>query len=121
MDEKHNKIKEIRENVCPVAALLKVISSRWTNEILWHLGQEDDLRFGALKKKVSGISTKVLTERLRMLEKHAIVYREQKLTIPPAVHYSLTEKGRDIFNAIRGLQNVAVKWGFTSTQSLKDI
>ena len=113
------KTPEIQQNVCPVAQLMKVISTRWTHEILWHLGQEKVLRFNELKRTIGPISTKVLTERLRMLEEKQIVHREHEATIPPAVYYSLTEMGIDIYQATRGIQDVAVKWNFTSINNNK--
>lgn len=56
------------------------------------------------------ISAKVLTERLRMLERNGIVLRTQLQTIPPQVSYELTEQGRALNDVIRALNAVAVEW-----------
>ncbi len=53
--------------------------------ILWTLDTSGALRFGELRRKVDGISTKVLTERLRMLKAIDIVHRDYEPTIPPQV------------------------------------
>ena len=53
---------------CPMDSLLRTLMGPWTTYILWILRSEGPTRFGELKRKVPGISAKVLTERLRMLE-----------------------------------------------------
>lgn len=59
----------------PVEKLLSQISGQWTMYILWILDTNGIMRFGELRRKVDGISPKVLTQRLRMLEEIEIVYR----------------------------------------------
>lgn len=95
-----------REVSCPMDGLLRVISGPWTTYILWRLGNHGEVRFGELKKLVPGISSRVLTERLRNLEEAGLVYRNHKPTIPPQVSYGLTENGlafRGILNDINDL------------------
>ena len=71
----------------PLEKLLARISGRWTVYLLWILDTNGKLRFGELKRQAEGISTKVLTERLRMLEKMGIIHRSYEATIPPKVSY----------------------------------
>ena len=54
---------------CPMDALLRLLMGPWTTYILWALRQNGVMRFGAIRRTVQGVSAKVLTERLRMLEK----------------------------------------------------
>lgn len=68
------------------------------------------LRFGELKRNVEGISTKVLTERLRMLEKIGIIHRDYEPTIPPKVTYKLTERGRELSEPLYHLCDLASRW-----------
>jgi DNA-binding HxlR family transcriptional regulator len=64
------------ESECaPLEKLLNQISGQWTMYILWILDTNGTMRFGELRRKVDGISPKVLTQRLRMLEEIGIVYR----------------------------------------------
>ena len=84
-----------RSSACPMDAILRLLMGPWTTYIIWILSTQGPLRFGALKRAVPGISTRVLTERLRMLERAGVVWREQSQTIPPAVTYGLTERGRE--------------------------
>jgi DNA-binding HxlR family transcriptional regulator len=94
----------------PLEKLLSQISGRWTIYILWTLDISGALRFGELRLKVEGISTKVLTERLRMLEAIDIVHRDYEPTIPPQVTYKLTERGKELSGALDHLCDVASRW-----------
>jgi len=95
---------------CPLATLLSQIAGQWTLYILWVLTQHGALRFGELRRQIDGISTKVLTDRLRMLESIEIVHRHHELTIPPQVTYSLTERGKELSAALDELHTLAVRW-----------
>lgn len=95
---------------CPMDAMLRLLMGQWTIHILWTLRQSDVVRFGELKRSIHGISAKVLTERLRLLESSGIIYREVVPTSPPQVSYGLSEKGRDIVVALDALAEVAKKW-----------
>ena len=57
-------------------------------------GDVGPTRFGALRRQVEGISSRVLTERLRGLEQKGILYREYEPTIPPAVTYGIAKRMR---------------------------
>ncbi len=78
--------------------------------ILWILDTKGALRFGELKREVDGISTKVLTERLRMLEEIGIIDRDYKPTIPPQVTYKLTERGKELSEPLYHLCELASRW-----------
>ncbi|RLA39273.1 MAG: transcriptional regulator [Gammaproteobacteria bacterium] len=95
---------------CPVEAMFRVLMGPWTMYILWNLRQEAPIRFGALKRQLDGISSKVLTQRLRMLEREGLIYRNHKPTIPPEVSYGLTEHGKELGDALDSLETVATRW-----------
>jgi DNA-binding HxlR family transcriptional regulator len=95
---------------CPMDALLRLLMGPWTTYILWALRQNGALRFGAIRRTVQGVSAKVLTERLRMLEKAGVVFREYKPRIPPEVVYSLTPRGRQLGPILDSLDALAEKW-----------
>ncbi|NEO83882.1 MAG: helix-turn-helix transcriptional regulator [Spirulina sp. SIO3F2] len=97
-------------NECPLEILLKQLSGQWTLYILWVLDTNGPLRFGELRRQVDGISTKVLTERLRMLESIQIVHREHKPTIPPQVTYSMTGRGQELSEALHHLYELSLRW-----------
>jgi DNA-binding HxlR family transcriptional regulator len=94
----------------PLEKLLNQISGRWTMYILWILDTNGKLRFGELKRQVEGISTKVLTERLRMLEQAGIIHRHYEAEIPPKVSYELTERGQELSEPLYQLCDLATRW-----------
>jgi DNA-binding HxlR family transcriptional regulator len=95
---------------CVIHGLLDLLAKPWTMHILWALGTNGPTRFGSLRRKVEGISSRVLTERLRVLEKKGFVYRHYEATIPPAVTYGITNRMKDIERVFQELDRVAQKW-----------
>jgi DNA-binding HxlR family transcriptional regulator len=95
---------------CPMDAILRLLMGPWTTYILWVLLNEGPIRFTALKRAIPGISAKVLTERLRMLEAQQVVSRAYEATIPPTVTYALTQRGRDLDCALRAINELAIRW-----------
>lgn len=61
---------------CPLTGLFSLLSGPWTCLILWHLAQQPSLRFLELKRRITGISAKILTERLRMLAEAEMIERK---------------------------------------------
>jgi len=93
-----------------VDALLRLLMGSWTSYILWHLRRDGPLRFGALLRAVPGLSAKVLTQRLRVLEERGIVYRDHVPSIPPAVSYGLTAQGKELGGVFDALEDVSSRW-----------
>ena len=88
---------------CPTRIILDVIGNRWSVLIIGILST-GTMRFGELRRNISGISTKVLTDRLRSLEELGMVHREVRPTRPPAVEYSLTKLGNSLFVVVNDLR-----------------
>jgi len=78
--------------------------------ILWVLSTSGPTRFGVLRRQIDGISSRLLTERLRNLEEKGFIYRHYEPTIPPAVTYGLTKRMREISEALDKLDQLAHKW-----------
>lgn len=95
---------------CPLDSLLRILSGPWTIYILCRLHNNGETRFGELKRQMPGISSKMLTERLRMLEQAEIIFRKQKSTVPPQVTYGLTKEGRELTTILDQLNTVAYRW-----------
>lgn len=95
---------------CPMDAILRLLMGPWTTYILWVLRNDGPTRFGELKRKVGGISAKVLTERLRLLESAEVVERHYEPTIPPQVTYQLTRRGHELDGVLASLNGVALRW-----------
>ncbi|QXE35681.1 helix-turn-helix transcriptional regulator [Streptomyces sp. GMY02] len=69
------------------------VANKWALLIIEAVG-ERTLRFGELRNEVEGISHKMLTQNLRMLERYGLIERDVHPTVPPRVEYTLTEPGR---------------------------
>ncbi len=95
---------------CPMDSLLRLIMGQWTCYILWVLCSQGPQRFGTLKRNIPGLSAKVLTERLRLLEDARILYREHVPSIPPQVTYGLTDRGKELLTAMDELFKIAKRW-----------
>lgn len=80
---------------CPVETTLLLISDKWVVLILRDL-RTGTKRFGELMKSVTGVSQKVLTEKLRRMEENELITRTVYPEIPPRVEYSLTDLGRSL-------------------------
>lgn len=95
---------------CPMDRLLRLLTGPWTTYLLWVLSANGPTRFGELKRRVPGISAKVLTDRLRMLEEAGVIYREYEETIPPKVTYGLAPRGLELRAVLDGLNAIARRW-----------
>jgi DNA-binding HxlR family transcriptional regulator len=81
------------------------VANKWALLIINVLG-EQTLRFGELHAEVGGISHKMLTQTLRVLERDGLVERTVHPTVPPRVDYVLTEPGQ----ALRAMVNGMCGW-----------
>ena len=108
-------------HVCPMGGLLETITRPWTLHILWVLSTNGPTRFGALRRSVPGISSRVLTERLRALEEKGFIFRHYKPTIPPEVTYGLTKRMKDIQKVLGELNRLAKKWQLEDTPTAHSI
>lgn len=98
------------QSPCAISGLLELLTRPWTMHILWALSQNGPMRFGVLKKQVTGISSRVLTERLRTLEEARFIFRHYEQTIPPSVTYGITDRMKDLEKVFGQLEGLARKW-----------
>lgn len=92
-DEKSDQIKNTPHQ------MLNHITSRWGLLVLIALDKET-LRFNELRKKIDGVSEKMLIQTLKLLEEDGFVLRVSYPIVPPRVEYSLTTLGSEIKSRI---------------------
>lgn len=91
---------------CPISQCMKLLASAWTGHVLWYL-REGERCFTELQVDIGGISAKVLTDRLRNLEREGIIERSTRATSPPTVCYALTPAGKELCDALVNVIDVA--------------
>jgi DNA-binding HxlR family transcriptional regulator len=87
---------------CSSREALQNATSRWGILALAALG-EGDYRFNALRRRVDGVSERMLSQTLQSLERDGFVVRTVLEAIPPKVEYSLTPLGREVASKLTGL------------------
>jgi len=91
---------------CPLTAALAAIGGKWKLIIIYWLA-ESPKHFAGLKREMSSISQKVLTQQLRELESDGIINRKVTGPVPAPVEYSLTDYGRSVLPLVES----ARLWG----------
>ncbi|MFB7594501.1 winged helix-turn-helix transcriptional regulator [Streptomyces sp. NPDC056160] len=81
--------------LCPSRGTLEHVTGRWGALTLGALHQ-GSLRFNELRRRVDGVSEKMLSQTLQALERDGLVHREAQPTNPPRVDYELTPLGREV-------------------------
>ncbi|WP_148868937.1 winged helix-turn-helix transcriptional regulator [Tenacibaculum adriaticum] len=80
------------------------MGGKYKGRILWYLNEYKILRYGELSKTLPDITTKILTQTLRELEKDTLINRKVYQQVPPKVEYSLTEVGMELIPFIQYLK-----------------
>ncbi len=97
-------------HMCPkYEELANFLGKRWTGLILRVL-LEGECRFSEILGNVTGLSSRLLTERLKEMEELGLVNREVRNEYPIKVEYTLTEKGKALEPIIHSMQTYAEKW-----------
>ncbi|MDN3294255.1 helix-turn-helix domain-containing protein [Streptomyces ficellus] len=87
---------------CPSRGTLEHVTGRWGALTLTALS-ESGFRFNELRRRVDGVSEKMLSQTLHALERDGLVHREAQPTNPPRVDYELTPLGRAVAERLLGL------------------
>ena len=93
----------VYEQDCPTRLALDRIADKWTVLIVGRLAM-GTRRFGELRRDIMGISPKVLTQKLRELERDGILIRKIYASVPPKVEYSLTPLGRTLISLLDSIR-----------------
>jgi DNA-binding HxlR family transcriptional regulator len=89
---------------CPSRRILQLIGSKWSVLLMCTL-RTGPVRTGALRRRVGGISQKMLTQTLRELERHGLIERISYEEIPPRVEYRLTRLGRSLSELVEEIEH----------------
>ncbi len=107
---------ETFEPVCGLDVALAVMGGKWKPLILYHLG-DGPTRFGELKRRVAGVSEKVLIQQLRELVAAGVLVRHDYQRVPPMVDYAMTPFGMTLVRALMPL----CEWGNAHRDQVEEI
>ena len=79
-----------------VETIMRIIAGKWRPAIIYALVMDGTLRFTELRRRIPGVTQRMLTQQLRDLERHGLVDRVHHAEIPPRVEYSVTPIGRSL-------------------------
>ena len=91
----------------PFEYTLSIIGGKWKMRILYQLLHNNTLRFNELKRRIPGITYKMLSSQLKELENDGLVLRKEFPQVPPKVEYSLSERGLSLMPVL----NSMCDWG----------
>jgi DNA-binding HxlR family transcriptional regulator len=93
---------------CPAVALLSTISNRWVSLTVCTLGANGAaMRYTQVSREIPGVSQKMLTQTLRMLERDGMVNRTVTPTVPIRVDYELTTLGQGLYGLLSQVRDWA--------------
>ncbi|MET7373839.1 winged helix-turn-helix transcriptional regulator [Micromonospora arida] len=95
-------IVDVFNRACPSRQTMETVADKWGTLALVAL-TEGSYRFNALRRRVDGVSEKMLAQTLHALERDGLVTRDVQATIPPRVEYTLTAPGARIADTLRAL------------------
>ncbi|MGW1257328.1 winged helix-turn-helix transcriptional regulator [Streptomyces sp. NPDC002513] len=100
--QQENLPYDVFSKACPSRGTLEHVTGRWGALTLGAL-QEGSLRFNELRRRVDGVSEKMLSQTLHALERDGLVHRDAQPTNPPRVDYELTPLGHAVAERLLGL------------------
>ena len=92
---------------CPVTYTLSILGGKWKWPLIYLLFEHNILRYGELKKRLLGITHKMLSQQLKELDAANLINRKEYQQIPPKVEYSLSEQGKTLLPIL----NLMCEWG----------
>lgn len=101
---------DVKFQQCPIKASMGVFGRKWTMLLLRDVGFRKIDRFNHLLESIPGLTPRVLSMRLKELEKDGIIKKAQDETSQGIVRWALTEKGEDALPILMRLIAFGSKW-----------
>jgi DNA-binding HxlR family transcriptional regulator len=101
---------------CSVGLTVEMIGGKWKGVILYFL-LDGTLRFSELRRKIPGITQRMLTLQLRELESDGLVERKVYPVVPPRVEYTLSPFGRSLDAVLRAMRD----WGLNNKDRIEGL
>jgi DNA-binding HxlR family transcriptional regulator len=109
-DDERVILPQVRFIKCPIRTSLGVLGKKWTIMIIRDIGFLKINRFNRLLESIQGLTPRVLSMRLKELEKEGFIECTEQKTSPMMVLWRLTEKGKDTLPILMQLTAFGSKW-----------
>ncbi|MBN8939981.1 MAG: helix-turn-helix transcriptional regulator [Rhizobiales bacterium] len=87
---------------------MALLGGAWTPNVIWHLSA-GPRRFGELRTDIPQISAKMLSARIKDLERKGVLRRRLVASSPPSAEYSLTDLGQELMPAIHAIVAIGLR------------
>ena len=93
---------------CALKSTSKILGHKWVPVIIYHVGQNESIRFNELRDEIGGITNKTLSDNLKRLEDRGIMVRNvDESSRPVKIRYELTDFGEDLIPLVEHM----IEWG----------
>lgn len=106
---------DVLASECPSRQVLGRVANKWTMLVISALAESDVLRFSQLRRRVQGVTQKMLTQTLRGLERDGLVSRTVYPTVPATVEYRLTPLGISLADAVSAIK----EWAYANIDQIE--
>ena len=96
-------------SVCPIVATMKMLGNQWNMIAIRYL-HDEPMKYNQFRRAMGNVSSKTLSRSLKHLVDEQIVERNVLETSPISVQYSLTERGRELSDALYEMKSWGQKW-----------
>ena len=111
-----------QEYPCMLALAMDLVGGKWKMVVLWQL-REGAVRFSEIKRRLEGVTQKMLTQQLRELEELGLITRTVYPVVPPKVEYSLAPEGKKLVPVLESLcrwsEKYAARHGIAKTSACR--
>ncbi|MDD3335301.1 MAG: helix-turn-helix domain-containing protein [Eubacteriales bacterium] len=111
-----NKAPYEKVNIAPFSYAVSLIGGKWKMDILFWLWKCEVMRYSEIKKALGNVTHKMLSDRLKELERDELVIRREYPQVPPKVEYYLSEKGLSLMPILQAI----CKWGHENSEDGTD-
>jgi DNA-binding HxlR family transcriptional regulator len=97
-------------SICPADVILRPLKRRWATHLMKLIKDHERLNYGAMKRALPEVSSKVLTEQLQHLQSAGLLRREVTNGPRKETFYSFTERGQELRTVLDLLGEIGARW-----------
>lgn len=106
-----------KEYPCCMSVTMGIVGGKWKTVILYHLMENEKLRYNELRRKMNSVTERTLSLQLKQLKEDGVISRTVYTSKPPLkVEYSLTKLGQTLVPLLKSIEN----WGNYAISNLSD-